>query len=96
LQRRTVKEEEIIEDGLTKRDREEQDPSMKVGASVNNRQNAARDKIPATSNHRKPSQQYRRSRSKNNRKLIKKQKKKPSILHKIKSFFVRKITRLFR
>lgn len=104
LQRGAVKEEEITEDGFTKREAEEQDPSMKVGASVNNKQNAfpkARDKLPATSNHRKPPQQFRRSRSKNNRKLIKKNKKKkkknkPSILHKIKSFFVRKITRLFR
>lgn len=84
LQRWAAKEEEIIEDGFTKREAEEQDPSMKVGASVNNRQNAfpkARDKLPATSNHRKPPQQFRRSRSKNNRKLIKKKKKKkPSIV----------------
>jgi hypothetical protein len=66
LQRRAVKKEEITEDGFTKREAEEQDPSMKVGASVNNKQNTfpiARDKLPATSNQRKP-QEFRKSRIK--------------------------------
>jgi hypothetical protein len=67
LQRRAVKKEEITEDGFTKREAEEQDPSMKVGASVNNKQNTfpiARDKLPATSNQRKPPQEFRKSRIK--------------------------------
>lgn len=97
LQRRGLHKEKKIRDGFTKRKAEEQVPSIKVGASVNNRWNTspkAQAKL-TKSDQGKPPQQFGRSRSKNrfnNRKLIKK--KKLSILHKIKGF-VRKITRFF-
>ncbi|KAK7858391.1 hypothetical protein CFP56_012243 [Quercus suber] len=64
LQRRGLNKEKKIRDGFTKRKAEEQVPSIKVGASVNNRRNTApkaRAKL-TKSDQGKPPQQFGRSR----------------------------------
>ncbi|KAL4644882.1 hypothetical protein ACB092_02G196200, partial [Castanea dentata] len=64
LQRRGLHEEKKIWDGFTKRKAEEQVPSIKVGASVNNRWNTspkAQAKL-TKSDQGKPPQQFGRSR----------------------------------
>ncbi|KAG6729302.1 hypothetical protein I3843_01G020100 [Carya illinoinensis] len=82
--------------GFTKQEAEKQNPSKKLGGSVDDRRNAfikAQAKPHAPSNHGKPPQQFRRSKSNNNKRPLK---KKASILQKIRIFISRKITRLFR
>jgi hypothetical protein len=74
LQRRGLKEEKKIRDGFTKREAEEQVPSIRVRAPVNKRWKAfpkTRAK-PTMSDQGKPPQQFGRSSSNNNKKFKKK------------------------
>lgn len=85
--------DEITDDRATER---EEDSMIMVGAHISTRQIGspkARARGITEAHQRYPTQQMRRARSNNRKKIVKK--KKPSIFVQIRTFLVQKITRLF-